>query len=166
MSCLNLLRSLSRMKFAVITKAEVVHRVRGSDHLPNHVFSHWEISNSMGKWIFKKLLALTPQFLRTWLEGSSVPCFDFLTLPSNCLAWRICCLLVCQEKMQMRQFCLLHCLHSSTLSVSTQMPQGFPLIQFSCIWIILTWEGQHLVELSNSYIVRINQYTKTLSVLW
>lgn len=164
MSCLNLLRSLSRMKFAVITKAEVVHRVRGSDRLPNRVFTHWEIRNSVGKWIFKKL-ALAPQFLRTWFEGSNTPCFDFFTLPSNSLAWRIC-LLVCQEKTQMRQFCLFHCLHSSTLSVSTQMPQGFPLIQFSCIWIILTWEGQHLVELSNSYIVRINQYTKTLSVLW
>lgn len=95
MSCLNLLRSLSRMKFAVITKAEMVHRVRGSDRLPNHVFTHWEIRNSVGKWTFNKLLA-HHSFLE--LEGSNMPCFDFLTLPSDRLAWRVCCLLVCQEK--------------------------------------------------------------------
>lgn len=50
MGCLNLLRSLSRMKFAIIKTAEAVHKVRGSGSLPNDTLSSlrkWELYGQM-----------------------------------------------------------------------------------------------------------------------
>lgn len=78
MGCLNLPGSLSRLKFAVITNAEAVHKVRAVAVGQMTLFPLRETENRMGKGIFKKLLAPTAQFLRAWSEDSRCPALILL----------------------------------------------------------------------------------------